>query len=145
MASREVEEWLWINGRGLERLADRVATSRTQIAGSRYWEPRADVFEEAHRLLIKVELPGVRTEDIQLAFIPSRRAIVIHGVRAGDFDEGDRIGIHQIEIMYGEFHREIELPCSYVDTHGIRAHCRNGFLMIMVPKVNDATLTLNPD
>ena len=144
MASREVEEWLWISGQGVQRLTDRVAAGRPHLAGSRYWQPHVDVAEEPHRFLIKAELPGVRPEDIQLAYVPSRNAIVLRGVRVSDFDEGDRIGILQIEILYGEFHREIELPGTGVDSHNIRAQYRNGFLLVMIPKRDVVHIPINP-
>jgi HSP20 family protein len=143
MGSREVEEWLWITSRDLDRATDEVTSSRPRLAGSRYWQPRVDVLEEAHRFLIKAELPGVRSEDIQLAYAPERNAVVLHGVRNEDFSDGDRIGIHQLEILYGEFHREITLPGGAIDSQGIRAQYRNGFLLIMIPKMELLTVTIN--
>ena len=137
MASRDTEEWLWITGRDLQRLADELTNPRPKVAGSRFWEPRADLLEEAHRFLIKVELPGVRSEEIHVLYVPERHAVLVRGTRPDDLAVGEGVGIHQIEILYGDFEREIKLPASRVDGQGIRAQYRSGFLIVMIPKMEN--------
>ena len=140
MASRSVDEWLWGSSIDLNRLNEELSSARPKIAGSRYWEPRVDVFEEEHRFLLRAELPGVSPEHIHLLYIPERHAVQLRGIREDDFD-GERVGIHQLEIMYGEFHREIQLPAKAVDAGAIRAQYRNGFLLILVPKLERIKVT----
>lgn len=132
MANRETEELLWIFGTGLDRLADEQP-GRPKVAGSRYWEPRIDLLVEEHRFLIRAELAGVRPEDITLTYIPERHVVQLRGVRIDDFQPDTRVGAHQLEVLFGEFFREISLPDRRVDASGIRAQYRNGFLMIMIP------------
>jgi HSP20 family protein len=134
MASRGLDDWLWGSSSDLQLLSEELSSSRPKVAGSRYWEPRVDVFEEEHRFLLRAELPGVDPENIQLLYVPERHAIQLKGVRIDDFN-GEKVGIHQLEIMYGEFQREITLPNKTVDAGAIRAHYRNGFLLVLVPKL----------
>jgi len=134
MASREVEEWIWISGRDLAAMSE-VGNARPKVASHRFWEPRVDILEEEHRFLLKAELPGVRADQIQLVYSPERHAVVLQGQRDGDVDETDCVGVLQIEILYGQFFREIRLPDAAIDASGIRAHFRNGFLLVMIPKM----------
>jgi HSP20 family protein len=142
MPRRDVEEWLVQVGRGMSSLAEELAAGRPRVAPGKCWEPRADVFEEETRLLVRVEIAGVRGEDIGLHYVPERHALVVRGVRPEPMlDEGVRRAAHQLEIMYGEFSREIALPAVSIDARGIRAQYRNGMLLIMVPKLERVFIT----
>jgi len=134
MPRRDVEEWFWL-GAELHRLAEEMNRARPVVATGRAWEPRIDLVEEEHRFLIKVEIAGVRGEDIQLLYMPEQHAVLIRGRRdEEDLTDGSRTAIHQLEILYGDFQREIRLPDVSVDASNIRATYRNGFLLIMIPK-----------
>jgi HSP20 family protein len=146
MAKRDVEEWFWQLGE-IQSLSEEMLRARPQLSVGRAWEPRADVFEEEHRILVKVEIAGVRGEDIQLLYVPERHSLVLKGTRQEEsFPDCCPTGIHQLEIFYGPFQREIELPDQPVDSSKIRAQYRNGFLIILVPKleriVTSRTITI---
>ena len=135
MPRREAEEWFWQLGNEMQRLSEEIVRSRPAIASGRAWEPRVDLVEEENRLLLKADIAGVRGEDIQLQYIPDRHAMVIRGHRPEeDHTDGTRTGIHQLEILYGDFYREVRLPDVAIDASGIRATYRNGLLLVMVPK-----------
>ena len=141
MPSKKGEEWLWQFGGELERLADEIASGRPRIASRHAWEPRVDVIEEERRFLLKAEIAGVRSEDIQLNYIPERHSIVVRGVRVEeDQSEGSRVGALQLEIYYGEFQREISLKGTAIDAGSIRATFKNGLLIISVPKLERAPI-----
>jgi HSP20 family protein len=136
MPRRDVEEWFWLPGEEMHRLAEEMSARRPKLAAGRgAWEPRVDLIEEEHRFLLKVEIAGVRGEDIQLLYLPERHSLVLRGVREeDDFSDGSRAGVHQLEIFYGQFQREVRLPEISIDAKGIRATYRNGFLLVMIPK-----------
>lgn len=135
MSKRDVEEWFWLPGEEMHRLAEEMGRSRPRIATGRAWEPRIDLIEETGRFLIKAEIAGVRGDDIHLLYLADRHSLLIKGTRQEeDFSDGNRAAVHQLEIFYGEFAREIRLPDIPVDPNGIRATYRNGFLLVMVPK-----------
>jgi HSP20 family molecular chaperone IbpA len=61
--------------------------------------------------------------------------VLLKGSRAEtDDSDGIRCGAHQLEIFYGEFQREVQLPPVSIDADGIRAQYRNGFLIVLIPK-----------
>lgn len=102
-----------------------------------------DLIEEDRRFLLKAELAGVRAEDISLMYLPERHSIILRGVRPErDFTGDAHVGVHQLEIQYGEFQREIRLPDSRIESDSIRAQYRNGFLLILVPKADRVVTTI---
>ncbi len=137
MARREVEEWFWQVGSELHRISEELANGRPKVASGRAWEPRIDLLEEDQRFVLKAEIAGVRGEEIQLLYLPDQHSILLRGHRdEDDPTEGLRTSIHQLEIFYGEFQREIRLPSSPIDPTNIRAQYRNGFLVVMIPKLD---------
>lgn len=136
MSRRDVDDWFWQLGE-YQRLGEEMMQSRPKLASGRAWEPRADVFEEDSRILVKVEIAGVRGEDLHLLYIPERHTLLLRGARdEPDFSDGTRTAIHQLEIFYGPFQREINLPDVTIDAANIRAQYRNGFLVVLIPKVD---------
>ncbi len=133
--SQRDEEWLWTVGSDLQRLGQELNRSRPGVATGRFWEPRVDVIEDKHKILIRAEIAGVRGEEIGLLYVPERHALLIRGERqeadAGDGTEGSYI---QMEIPFGQFQREVKLPDVAIRPDEIRAQFRNGFLIVMIPK-----------
>jgi HSP20 family protein len=72
-----------------------------------------------------------------LTYIPERHAILLRGHRAEDVaSDEDRVGVFQLEILYGHFEREVVLPVEVnVDVGNIRALFRNGVLIVLIPKL----------
>lgn len=135
MPRREVDEWFWQVGTELQRMNEELFRPGPTVIRRKFWEPKVDVVEDEHSFVLKAELAGVRGEDMQLAYIPERHSVVLRGIRREeDIPECTRVGIYQLEIYYGEFEREIRLPEIAVEPEGIKAHYRNGFLFIVIPK-----------
>ena len=142
MPRREVDEWFWQVGSELQRLTEELSGGRPRVASGRAWEPRIDLIEESGRYLLKAEIAGVRGEEIQLLYVPERHSLLIRGTRdEEDYSDGNRTGIHQLEIFYGEFHREVRLPEGPIDEKQIRAQYRNGFLLVTIPKIERIIVT----
>jgi len=142
MARQDIDEWLWQVGNELQRLSEEMVRTRPAVAMGKGWEPRVDVLEDANRILVKAEIAGVRGEDIQLMYLPERHSLLIRGVR---LDEGDathgRSSVHQLEIFYGEFQREVKLPDVPLLIDLMKAQYRNGFLLVLLPKEQRVTVT----
>ena len=108
------------------READRLHRQFMTLALGRSgpcWEPPIDIVESAHALLVRVALPGVvpsdveiRTDGARLSVI-GRRALAIGGVT-----------IHRLEIPYGRFERNIELPPGRYDL--VQREFADGCLLI---------------
>jgi HSP20 family molecular chaperone IbpA len=74
--------------------------------GTPAWEPPVDVVETDQALEIRVALPGVSEEDVQV--ISDGSDLHVIGNRALKATRGDTI--HRLEIPYGRFERRIVLP-----------------------------------
>ncbi len=141
MPRRDVEEWYVQVGREMASLAEELAAGRPRWAGKIGWEPRVDLFEEEARLLVRVEIAGVKIEDVALNYVPERHSIVIRGARPEDGpSDGGRRAAHLLEIPVGEFAREVALPAVSIDARAIRAQYRNGILYVSVPKTDRITV-----
>ena len=94
-----------------------------------HWEPNTDIYMCDDGIVIKVELAGMKREDLQLTVDDNRLKI------AGQRPDGCRQGkcsFLLMEINYDSFERIIELPPGYRISEA-KATYQNGFLRIDVP------------
>ena len=119
---------------GLTRAVDQAfATTH----GSRGWVPPMDVAERGDAYVVHTELPGVASEQVELAF--EQNVLTIRGTKAPSFDaanEGE-LRLFAAERISGSFERSVRLP-EYVDADRIEATFVNGLLTITVPKAEAA-------
>lgn len=92
------------------------------------WQPPTDVFETETHIVVKVEVAGMRHADFHISL--SDRHLTIGGGRHGSSEQR---AYHQMEVHYGEFRRDIELPAP-VDADRIEATYEDGLLRISLPK-----------
>ena len=92
------------------------------------WRPPTDVYETEEAIVIRVEIAGMREQDFSVAL--EDRTLTIRGVRS---DPTERRAFYQMEIPFGEFSTEVELPAPIVN-EGVEAVYRDGFLHITLPK-----------
>jgi HSP20 family protein len=94
------------------------------------WSPPTDVYETEEYCVVKVEIAGVRDEDFEVAF--ENNVLMIRGNRP---DRNERRAYHQMEIRFGRFEIAVEIPVV-VDIEKAKAEYKDGFLVIILPKVN---------
>lgn len=104
-------------------------SARTQV-----WAPAVDISERKDAYLVTADLPGVRTEDLEITFEDSLLTIQGERHRMGD-SAGEKV--YRAESRYGAFRRSITLP-SHVMADAIEASAQDGILRIMVPKAPEA-------
>lgn len=97
--------------------------------GETAWTPSTDVYVHATGAVIKVELAGIRKEDLDLTIEGSR--MTISGVRRDECRNGSP-NFQVMEIHYGAFESVVELPPGF-DLGQARASYQNGFLRVDVP------------
>jgi HSP20 family protein len=102
----------------------------------KFWEPLVDIYETRTSLRIKVELAGVRPEDIHLELAGDGGALTVRGCRRDEeLEGGERTMFHQMEVYLGPFERTVPLPPHlHLDRESIQAVFRDGFLNITLPK-----------
>lgn len=91
------------------------------------WQPRLDIFEDHEELLIVVDVPGVKPEQINVEV--SDNLLLIRG----ETPLGSQIPPRYRERTPGTFFRQIPLP-SGLDPERAEASCRDGLLKITIPK-----------
>lgn len=97
--------------------------------GETAWTPSTDVYVHATGAVIKVELAGIRKEDLDLTIEGAR--MTIRGVRR-DECRNEHPNFQVMEIHYGLFESVVELPPGF-DLGQARASYQNGFLRVDVP------------
>ncbi len=93
------------------------------------WQPPTDVFELEDRLIVMVEIAGMRDGEFSVSL--QDRRLMISGTRRRASYE--RVAFHQMEVRYGEFRTELSLPWS-VNRDEVSALYRDGFLRIDLPR-----------
>jgi len=112
----------------------RPAPGDNETLGSHAFIPLADVYEDAHKVSLRMEIPGVRLEDIDVRV--ENNALTVRGERRF-FAEDKEENFQRIERRYGSFTRTFNLPQT-LDTNSIAATAENGVLSIDLPKKADA-------
>lgn len=96
------------------------------LAGA--FAPLADVEELDDEFVVEIELPGVRSEDVDVEL--AGRELTVSGERK----EKERVGIlRRRERTTGQFRHSILLPGD-VDDAGVRADLDDGVLTLHLPK-----------
>lgn len=134
MANRDIDEWLWHLGSELERLKSEGISSPPKVAKKSAWEPAIDLYETANYVVIKVEIAGVQTDNLKILIQQQEHKMILKGERFEENFKESRQKCHQLEISYGEFEREIELPAIPLNWDSMQAKYNNGFLLIFIPK-----------
>jgi len=98
------------------------------------WSPATDITEDDHGYSVKVELPGVKKDDVKITMENS--VLTIRGEKKQE--QGSmKDSVHRVERMYGTFQRSFTLPSS-VRSEKIEATFWDGILTIVLPKAEEA-------
>jgi HSP20 family protein len=97
--------------------------------------PSVDFAEHDNECIMKVDLPGMREQDIDVR-IDDNNVLTISGERRAEEKKKVR-GYEYSERSYGKFSRSVSLPTG-VDASKIEADFRNGVLEIHVQKTAEA-------
>lgn len=118
---------LFAQARGQE-----AAESGTGSTSAPAWAPPVDISERKDAYVLTVELPGVKVEDLEIAFQDG--LLTIQGERSRTDSPDEQF--HVLERRYGLFRRSITLPL-HVKADAIEASTEDGVLQVLVPKVEE--------
>jgi HSP20 family protein len=96
--------------------------------------PPVDMVENDDNIVISIELPGLKKDDIKMTM--QNNALTINGNKKHEFESREDM-VHRVERSYGSFCRSISLP-STVDASAIKASYDSGVLKVTLPKVEEA-------
>jgi HSP20 family protein len=95
---------------------------------SHIWRPPTDIWETEQAFTVRLEIAGMSERDFSIVL--DGHSLVIRGVRS---ESPERRAYHQMEIPFGEFGVDIDLPSS-INISAVEAVYSNGFLRISLPK-----------
>jgi len=94
------------------------------------WHPTMDIHNRPHEIIVELELPGVKMEDLDLTIQENHLIVEGTRTRSEEYREDERF---YSERLFGGFHRVVHLP-SEVDADKTEAHFKEGMLCICLPK-----------
>ncbi|HEX3625259.1 MAG TPA: Hsp20/alpha crystallin family protein [Verrucomicrobiae bacterium] len=98
------------------------------------WAPPVDISEDDKEYLIKVELPGLKKEDIHIAVADG--ALTVTGERKVEKEEQNK-KYHRVERAYGRFARTFVVPDD-AEADKVAAEFKEGMLGVRIPKSEKA-------
>jgi HSP20 family protein len=121
---------------GFRRLFDQPFQAFLQpgVPAEASWNPLADISEAKEAYTVKVELPGMKQEDIAVSV--EENVLSVKGERKREAETTEE-GYSRIERRHGSFERQFTFPAT-VDMEQIQATYRDGILEIRLPKKEEA-------
>jgi HSP20 family protein len=92
--------------------------------------PPVDIYEDEHKLVLKLEIPGIRQEDLDVRM--ENNTLSVRGERSFE-SEGKEENFHRVERRYGSFYRGFTVP-NTIDPESIQADYDAGILRIELQK-----------
>ncbi|HSI14979.1 MAG TPA: Hsp20/alpha crystallin family protein [Chthoniobacter sp.] len=98
------------------------------------WTPALDVFDDKDNLVVKVELPGLKKEEINISLHEGVLTVSGERKRETGKKEGESF---RSERYFGKFQRSVTLPAT-VDSSKVSAAYKDGVLTVELPKAEEA-------
>jgi HSP20 family protein len=96
--------------------------------------PAVDVYEDEHKVTLKIEVPGIDEKDIDVRI--ENNTLTVHGERKFEKEEKEE-NYRRIERQYGSFTRSFTLP-NTLDHEHVNANYEKGVLKISLAKKAEA-------
>jgi HSP20 family protein len=113
------------------RTATRDTAGRDTAAPT--WQPPVDVFEDADRILLVVDLPGIEEKELSLSI--EKNVLTLRAERKAP--AGVQAAGFRNERPFGVFARAFTLPGT-VDGENVGAELKQGVLTLTLPKKREA-------
>lgn len=113
--------------------ADEPLAQTEQTRGERYFRPNVDILEKDHELLLLADMPGARSDQIDVRFEDGE--LTIHGPAEPRLP-ADAVPLLR-EYGVGDFYRTFRVS-ERIDAAKIHAEYEAGVLVLHLPKVEAA-------
>ena len=131
---RQISDWIDTELRP-SRSTHGVVSGDGESLGLPEWTPAADILETDDEYVLKVEVPGVRKEDVKVR--AEDGVLTITGERRREELPQD-VRVHRAERDYGRFERRFRMA-EDADASKVSARIENGLLWVRVAKDKSAT------
>lgn len=116
--------------RNFNDLTFRLMTPAEPFSG---WFPPVDIHEESDRIVLRAEIPGVHSDDIDVSV--ENHTLTLRGEKKQE-NEADNDNAYRLERFYGSFSRSFVLSTK-INPEQIKATFRDGVLEVVVPKAEE--------
>ena len=108
----------------------RSSSGENDVVTAAGFVPPVDIYEDEHKLVLKLEIPGIRQEDLDVRMENS--TLSVKGERSFE-TEGKEENFHRVERRYGSFYRAFTVP-NTIDPESIKAEYDAGILRLELQK-----------
>jgi HSP20 family protein len=115
----------------LSELTNRLEWLREEMEPA--FLPSLNVWEEGETLKVEVEIPGVKLEDVDVAF--NKGELTIKGEKKVEIKESATL--HRRERLAGSFTRTMTVPWE-IKADEVSAELKDGILTVTLPKAEAA-------
>ena len=103
-----------------------ISTDRRVRPSGRLWNPSADVYRAPDGWIVKLDLAGICSDDLEIEL--HETTLSIRGCRR-DTHYREGFIYHQMEITYSRFEKQIQFPSAIEGASVVRDYS-DGFLII---------------
>ena len=133
-----LEEWepfheLETIQRRMNRLFERLVPGGDGWLTGVDYVPSAEIAEDDDAVYIKLEVPGMEPDDIDIEV--TENSIAISGERKSERKTEEK-GLVRSEMHYGKFERTMSLP-AHIKSDEVKAEYKNGILHLTLPKIEE--------
>jgi HSP20 family protein len=107
---------------------------REEALSNTAFAPPVDVYEDEHGVTLKIEVPGIDENDIDVRI--ENNTLTVHGERKFEKEEKEE-NYRRVERQYGSFTRTFSLP-NTVDQESVQADYDKGVLKVKLTKKAEA-------
>ena len=105
------------------------------------WEPNTNIIEAADELIIEVELPGVKKDEVSIV-LQRDQELIIRGMKEQPRPNQSQVTYYLFEREFGHFYKKIVIAFP-LDTENIKSSMKDGVLQITVPKKEAKKIAVN--
>jgi HSP20 family protein len=113
---------------------DSFSPGRDEALSTSSFAPAVDVYEDEHKITLKIEVPGIDEKDIDIRV--ENNVLTVTGERKFEKEEKEE-NYRRVERHYGSFTRSFTLP-NTVDADNIAADYDRGVLKVQLAKKAEA-------
>lgn len=108
--------------------------SDSDLVSTASFVPPVDIYEDEHKIVLKLEVPGMKQEDLDVQL--ENNSLTVRGERKFESEEKEE-NFHRIERRYGSFYRAFTIP-NTVNPDSVKADYDAGVLKIQLEKRAEA-------
>lgn len=106
---------------------------RRELGAPRAWLPPVDIYDEGDELVVEMDLPGLKKEDIEIHM--DGDTLTVRGERKRPDEERRRYA--RSERVFGPFERSFSINIP-IKVEEVKASYENGVLTLRLPKAEEA-------